>query len=451
MLLYLTTFVFVFAVLFFFLCLFFKRFEERSLELDLYLKGDQLEDTLESSPPSRWERIIDSFPAHVVQLFEGKGGKLRLLVGKPPSFPALVGWRDIPRLSGAQESSMVERCVDGTCYKTIILRLSAAGKTPVRVVAVAFSMAPIYRSLKHLILIGVAFIPAMCLLVFAASTFVVGASLSPIREVIETARSITAEDLSKRLPEVKTGDEMEQLVATFNMMLSNLEASFRSLKQFTSNAAHEFKTPLSILRSNVEVLLKEDECSRFREQLLSMKEQVERLIRLVDGLLLLSRIEASVEVLKEGVALDILVLELFERFLPVAQAKGVEFALGRVDAVKVKGNSELLFAALSNLIDNAVKYTPSGGRVEVSLYLKGDGAVFEVSDTGLGIPADEMDRVFDPLFRGKASSASGVPGVGLGLTVAKRILDLHMARIEVKSRPGGGTTFRVLFKKAEAV
>ncbi len=431
----------VFVVLFALLLFVFRRAELKSLELDLYLKGDQLEDTLESSPYEKWFGIMGSFPAQVLQLLVRRGQGYRVVYSKPPSLPPLLEGESTKGLSELREARLIDVNIDGIPYKAIVVKVS---DSPERLLVVAHSLEGINRSVKHLLVIGAALFPMLGLLMFAVANLIIGASLSPVRRVIETARVITAEDLSKRIPEVKTGDEMEALVSTFNMMLSKLEESFSSLRQFTSSAAHELKTPLAVLKARVDVLMKD--CPECSGGLAQLKQEISRLSRLVDGLLVLSRLEAPAGFsLKGKLHLDVVLLRVFEDYLVVADSKGVSMILRNVDPVVVEGDEELIAVALSNIVDNAVKYTPAGGRVEISLRREDSYAVLEIEDTGIGMKADEISRIFDPFFRGQ-NAHSLAPGVGLGLTVAKRILELHGARIEVEGREGGGTRFRVIFK-----
>ncbi len=206
------------------------------------------------------------------------------------------------------------------------------------------------------------------------------------------------------------------------------------------------KLPLTALKSHLEFLLRENRCSDCEMELRQVLARVDRLIHIVNSLLVLAKLDSmDVRNLKNRVALDVVVLEVFERFQQQAQKRAIKLLIDRVDPVEVIGDAVLLSQAISNIVDNAVKFTPSGGEVRISLVKDGDKARLSISDTGVGMSQEELGKIFSYLYRGDPSRSERVPGIGLGLTIAKRIFELHDASVKVESDPGRGTSFHITF------
>jgi heavy metal sensor kinase len=260
----------------------------------------------------------------------------------------------------------------------------------------------------------------------------------------QAARRITGEDLSERLALRGTGDEIDRLAETLNAMLARLDGAFEHLRRFTADAAHELRTPLTILKGGIEVSLRgERSAPEYREVLASSLEEVERLIRLAEDLLLLSRFSAEVVDRGKRVDLEALLVDVLDAGLRLAQGTGVTVGLGRVTPATILGDASALRRAMLNLVENAVKYTPAGGKVELSLAL-GDGhAYVRVRDTGVGIGRADLERIFEPFVRLEPARSRDTEGAGLGLAIARSIVLAHGGRLSVESAPGAGSTFTV--------
>jgi heavy metal sensor kinase len=267
-------------------------------------------------------------------------------------------------------------------------------------------------------------------------------ALRPVDEMTRTARRITAEDLSRRVERPGTGDEMERLALTLNGMLARLEAAFTQTRRFAADAAHELRTPLAALRGGIEVALRAERTpEEYRRVLASSLEEVERLIRLAEDLLLLSRSSAGPDVTRAPVDLEPLLLDVFDVGARLGQAAGVSVRTDAMASATVRGDATALRRALLNLIENAIKYTPPGGKVELGL-TTGDGlAVITVSDTGIGLDPADADRIFEPFVRLDAARARDTGGAGLGLAIARSIAVAHGGTLTVESRPGAGSRF----------
>jgi heavy metal sensor kinase len=291
-------------------------------------------------------------------------------------------------------------------------------------------------------------VPLAVLLAGIGGLFLAGRALDPIDRITRTAASIGAEDLSRRLPrETQTvPDEVGRLAAAFNFMLDRLDGAFQRQRQFTADASHELRTPLMLLLTQVDVALQRprtaDEHSRV---LTSLREDLMRLRRLLDALLALARADAREVILaRESIDLGELAVEVVEVLRPMAEERGIRLS-SRVDQRSVVlGDQAHLMQLLVNLIENALKYTPAGGEVTVTVGLDSKHALAQVvvSDTGEGIPAEHLPHVFERFYR--ADQARSTSGVGLGLAISSWIAEAHGGRIEAQSLLGVGSTFTVL-------
>jgi len=296
-------------------------------------------------------------------------------------------------------------------------------------------------------------------------------ALRPVDQMTQTARRIEAEQLGERLTGAEVNDELGRLARTLNEMLSRLETSFAQVRRFSADASHELRTPLTVLRGEIEVALKSArDPAEYQRVLQSGLEEVEQMARLVDDLLLLSRADAgALRLDAEPVELDRLVEEVARQGEVLGRARDVRVAIQGLEPLMVQGDGQRLRQVLLNLVDNAVKYTPSGGEVRLSLRAvsgtrdrglgTGDSASqpdpqapnpdsrwceIAVSDTGIGIPAEALPRVFDRFYRADQTRSREAGGTGLGLCIAKTIALAHGGTITVRSTPGEGSTFTVL-------
>lgn len=281
-------------------------------------------------------------------------------------------------------------------------------------------------------------------LAVAGGALIARSALRPVDEMSQAARRISGEDLSERIALRGTGDEIDRLAETLNAMLIRLDGAFEHLRRFTADAAHELRTPLTILKGGIEVTLRTQRSApEYREVLASSLEEVERLIRLAEDLLLLSRFSAEVVDRGKRVDLEALLLDVLDAGVRLAQGTGITVRLERVTPVAIPGDGSALRRAMLNLVENAVKYTPAGGKVELSLAL-GDGhACVQVRDTGVGIGPADVERIFQPFVRLEPARSHDTEGAGLGLAIARSIVLAHGGRLSVESAPGAGSTFTI--------
>jgi heavy metal sensor kinase len=272
-------------------------------------------------------------------------------------------------------------------------------------------------------------------------------SLSPIGYIVSKARSITSENLSERLHPRGTGDEMDDLIGTINGMIARLESSFKRMAEFTADASHELKTPICAMRGEAEVLLSKGRpAEEYQEGLAHFMEQFDHLNHMINDLILLSKFDATqVELKMVPLRLDLLIKDLFHVFKILAEQKNIGFETGTTEELTVLGDKTRLQQLFTNLIDNAIKYTPRGS-IQISLEKNNEMAMVKVKDTGIGIPQEEQKKIFKRFYRVDKSRSKETGGVGLGLSIAEWIANAHHGRIEVDSELNKGSTFTVYIK-----
>ncbi len=246
-----------------------------------------------------------------------------------------------------------------------------------------------------------------------------------------------------RVPVAGTGDALDELTALFNAMQDKVEGLVTAMRGALDNVSHDLRTPLTRLRGTAELALAaEPDSERYREALAECVEESDRVLVMLNTLMDISEAESgAMQLHRTPVALDEVVARAVELYRDVADARGVTLEARSSGDVTVSADRTRLEQVAANLIDNAVKYTPPGGRVDVDVRSEDGRALLRVADTGPGIPADEVPRIWDRLFRGDTSRTER--GLGLGLSLVKAVVEAHGGTVEVESRPGQGSTFTV--------
>ncbi len=329
----------------------------------------------------------------------------------------------------------------GQRIRTVALPVQRNGRL-VEVVQVGVPLAPTERTLHRWIEALLVLVPLGVGLAAAGGRVMARAALRPVDEMARAARRIDAEALARRITVRGTGDELDRLAETLNGMLERLENAFGGMRRFSADAAHELRTPLTALKGTLEVALRADRSgAEYRAALASALEEVERLVRLAEDLLLLSRSTAGPESPRARVELESLVLDVADVGARLAKDRSVAVRVGSVVPVAVLGDVGSLRRALLNLVENGVKYTPTGGRVEISVTAEGGEAEIAVEDTGPGIDAGDAERIFEPFVRLDAARDRESGGSGLGLAIARSIVVAHRGTIEVERPAAGGSRF----------
>ncbi len=265
-------------------------------------------------------------------------------------------------------------------------------------------------------------------------------AVRPLQKVIDVAAEIQASDLTRRINARNQPPEVQKLADTFDAMLERLDKAFREQQHFVMDVSHELRTPLTVLKGNIDVMLMDPELSpEMRERYERMSSEVSRLIRLTSNLLYIAAAEAGRQPERRPVELDVVCLEVVRQSRDLRP--DVKLTLGHEDQVTVMGDRDQLKQMVLNLVENAMKYTPSGGSVSLALFRDGAEAHVEVRDTGPGIPKDVLPHIFERFYRGGQRSMMG--GTGLGLAIADRIARAHGGSIAVESEVGKGSVFTV--------
>jgi heavy metal sensor kinase len=317
------------------------------------------------------------------------------------------------------------------------------GSQTVRVVA-GKSQASIDESMAalrtQLAIIG----PGILLLSVLGGLLLVSRALRPIEKIARTAQEINASDLSRRI-EVKGSDELGRLAATLNGMFDRLQEAFDRQTRFTADASHELRTPLSVIAGSVELGLKRPRSpEEHRELLEDVREATARMRSIVEGLLTLARADAgAVQLRRERVSVTSLADEMARLHRPLAEEKGVKIAVESEGDVEAMGDPERLKELIGNLLSNAIRYNKPGGTVAVKLSRAVDRAQMVVDDTGIGIPAEDLPRIFERFYRVDKARSREAGGNGLGLAIVKWIVEAHRGSISVTSEAGRGSRFVV--------
>jgi signal transduction histidine kinase len=287
---------------------------------------------------------------------------------------------------------------------------------------------------------------AACALTVLAGAlwFVVCRSLRSVSAITRQAAVISSSNLRERLPQNGSGDELDRLSGVLNELFTGLDCSLAQMQDFTSDAAHQLRTPLTRIRGELDLALAGELAPETRASLEGARAELERLVETCARLLLLARLDRSAQARELGAeTLDLAALarELVEQVAPLAEERGVRVVCRAVGAAPLHGSKALLAEALLNLLDNAIRYTPAGGSIEVEVSVAGREAQVSVRDDGPGIPAAERELVFRRFFRGR--SGAEACGTGLGLAIVRGIARAHGGEVELRAGPGAHFALRL--------
>jgi heavy metal sensor kinase len=304
---------------------------------------------------------------------------------------------------------------------------------------------PEEKMLNHLFLQLIFVLPLAVVIITSGGYLLVRRALTPVEKITRAAERITQHNLSERLPVSKTGDELERLSVSLNRMIARWDDAFQNSKRFVADASHELRTPLTILRGELENLIEDSRLdAEVRERAASMFEEAVRLSRIVDQLFTLSRLDAG-EAQAEWSRFDLagLAKTTAEQMGLLAEDKNISIVCNANQSVVVEGDSARLKQVVVNLLDNAIKYTPKNGVIQLSVRPVNGHAVLEVEDNGAGIPPEALPYVFERFYRVDQIRSGDTEGAGLGLSIVKAICSAHGAEIEATSTPARGSCFRV--------
>ncbi len=362
----------------------------------------------------------------------------------PAQVPAATAW---------PERYQVQRLVLASGVPLLIGRIRSANAGGDYLIEMGTSLAAAEALRARLLAILALILPILVLLAASGGYFLVNRALRPVDQMSQTAASISIGDLSARLPVPLTGDALERLSVALNDMLGRLGESVQISQRFLADASHELRTPLTIIKGELENLASAPGCAAaVADALGSVLEEVARLKRLVEGLMAISRLDAG-DAKRELAHVDLaeLVASTCEQLRLVAEDAGIQLHYADLQSVPVMGDRARLQQLIVNLLDNAIKYTARGGTVRINTLRSGREGVLEFIDSGIGIPAEAINRVFERFYRIDEARSRDSGGVGLGLAIVKAICNAHGASIELTSTLGVGSRFSIRFPLARTV
>ncbi|ADW17370.1 integral membrane sensor signal transduction histidine kinase [Desulfobulbus propionicus DSM 2032] len=299
------------------------------------------------------------------------------------------------------------------------------------------------ESIESAVMIGSALL-ASALILIVVSYQVAGRILQPVQEINRLSAEITENTLEKRIPLAGNRDEIDELAASLNAMFNRLQYSFLRQKEFVANASHELKTPLTLLRLSMEEMLQDGQLPvPMQERLLTQERTLTRISQLVKSLLDLSRLEMSESLERTTFSLNALIAAVVDEFQPLLQERRLRFTSRLDGELRVHADQEKMRRMLINLFDNAIRYNQPEGEIRCQTRTEGGQVVLVVANTGPGIGVADQQRVFDQFFRCEQSRSTTHGGSGLGLTIVKRIVELHGGSIAVESTASAWTAFTV--------
>ncbi len=376
----------------------------------------------------------------MVAFFEPDGK----LIYPSQNIPQDILKKFIPILDGSyQEDTFKDVTINKRHFRQIQSVISLPNGRQL-VVLIAASEKPILDLLRHRQHLFAVSIPIILLLTAFLGRFLADRILRPVNSIVSAARQISSRDLSKRLDEKDTDEEMKILVNSFNDMIARLENSFQHIEQFSSQVAHELKTPLAILRGETEVALRMDQSAHeYKVVLRENMEEIEKIIRVVEDLLLLAKLDYRPKFLKfERIDFKEFFTPVFDKTKLLAEEKNIIVTCSLPkEKVFVEGDSLHLRRLFFNIIHNAVKFTPSGKKISLKVFKEDATIKVSIADEGVGIPAEYLSTIFDRFFQVPGRDEDLQKGSGLGLNIAQSIVKAHQGKIEVQSKINDGSVF----------
>lgn len=320
--------------------------------------------------------------------------------------------------------------------------------TKIGYLLIAMSIEHPVQLLKSLKVILFILYPIVLILLFLIARIIAGRSIQPVNKIIQTSNLITKDNLSYRIELPKNKDEIYSLSENINKLLDRIESAVEREKQFTSDASHELRTPLAVIKGTLEVLIRKPrEKEEYEKKIKFCISEVDRLNTLVDELLLLARFENQKENIRHTfISLNAVALDTLVRYSEKINDKKIHLRTNFENDFEINTDPEKVQIIISNLISNALKYCNEEGEVILGATENKKQVTFYITNTGVGIPQEEIEKVFSPFFRSHASDIAAIKGVGLGLSIVKKLCDLLQIDIQIESSMNEKTTLKLIFK-----
>jgi heavy metal sensor kinase len=364
----------------------------------------------------------------------------------PPSADGLLDGNLVPKPhpnGRAEEYGIEERMTSGPNVLVQVVPVRVPGGKHI-IVEVGALYEPIEQVLHGLMLIFGIGLPLVVIIAVFGAQVLIRRAFQPVKTITRQAERISYRNLFERLPVVNTGDEIERLTLALNRMMARLEAAFQHVNRFSADVSHELRTPLTILRGELEAATRNLSREEFLDVIGSSLEETERLQKIVEQLLALAKLDSGDFQLEfSRIDLGKLVTSTAEQMRLLAEEKSIQLRYEIEPGVRVKGEPSRLTQLIVNLLGNAISYTGEGGDIVLSVAGENQSAIFEVSDNGIGIPADALPHVFERFYRADKARSRDCGGSGLGLSIVKAICTAHRGEVSIESTEGIGTRVSV--------
>lgn len=327
------------------------------------------------------------------------------------------------------------------------IKYNSIGKDFVLQVATDYKI--LNETMQNLFYILIFIVPIILILSITGGHFLIYKSFKPIEDMLLNLKDINSTTLSKRLKTSQSKDEIDMLAQEINSLLERLEISFEKINQFSSDASHELKTPLTIIRGEIEITLRKDRNSEeYKKSLQTCLDEVMIIQQTIDDLLFLSKNE-SIQMKEEDAYLDEITFDAVKELKPFAKIRDIDIKVQIDDIFQARGYSKLLKIAIKNILKNAITYSHKGSLVEIRNSIENGDFVVSIKDNGIGIPKDEQKKIFEKFYRTDKSRNKESGGTGLGMSIVEKIMKLHNVSIDLESEEKVGTTVKFIFKKLE--
>lgn len=412
------------------------RLQDQGVKLAIEIR-EQLEDNPDELTPSQISHLA------TIRTEGLYGVRYRVLDGKGRFLVSDTLLERGPQIGNMErdESRLTDLLIEQRKYRQLLAPIKVWHQGTY-ILQLAAPMLEVDEALERLRLLFMVGIPVALLLASVAAYVITRSGFKPIVAITETARKISGDNLDTRIQLPKANDEIRMLAETFNGMIDRIYLAFQSQRQFIADASHEFRTPLTVICSELEHMERRTTDEDTKKNIRTSLEEIDRLSRMTDGMLTLSKLDNARDALNiETVRLDEVLVECVRLTKTYAADKGIDLQPYVEEAVEIQGDQDKLKSAILNLLNNAFKYTPPGGTVSASLAVLTEDrkVVLEVRDTGAGIDPSDLPHIFKRFYR-PAESRGDNSGSGLGLAIVEQVIEAHGGTVSIQSQVGKGTT-----------